>query len=158
MMTLEDGTYESGSEVNPKDEQDGDMPTLLATDEADLQDQPNDECLVTLRSLNTHIEEDETQAQCTNLFHSKCYIQDQCCMLIIDGGSCTNLVSAQLTDKLKLKTIPHPRPYKLQWMTDSGELKVTHQVLLTFTIGRYSDEIYCDVILMQASHILLGRP
>ena len=43
-------------------------------------------------------------------------------------------------------------------MTNSGELKVTHQVLLTFSIGRYSDEIYCDVIPMQASHILLGRP
>ena len=60
MTTLEDRTYESGSEVDPEDEQDSDMPTLLATDEADLENQPDDECLVTLRSLNTHIEEDET--------------------------------------------------------------------------------------------------
>ena len=52
--------YESGSKVDPEDEQDGDILTLLATDEADLEDQPNDECLVTLRSINTHIEEDET--------------------------------------------------------------------------------------------------
>ena len=158
MTTMDDGTYQSGSDVEFKEETDGDMPNLMATEEVELEDQLTDECLVTLRSLNSQMEEDETQAQRTNLFHSKCLIQDQCCMLIIDGGSCTNLVSSYLVDKLKLKTIPHPRPYKLQWMTNSGELKVTQHVLLSFTIGRYTEQVYCDLVQMQASHILLGRP
>jgi len=32
------------------------------------------------------------------------------------------------------------------------------QVLVAFTIGRYSDEVLCDVVLMHAVQILLGRP
>ncbi|XP_027103064.1 uncharacterized protein [Coffea arabica] len=35
---------------------------------------------------------------------------------------------------------------------------VIKQVVVHFRIGKYEDEILCDVIPMQASHILLGRP
>ena len=29
---------------------------------------------------------------------------------------------------------------------------------MAFSIGRYSDEVLCDVVPMHADHILLGRP
>uniref|UniRef100_A0A2N9HCD5 Reverse transcriptase domain-containing protein n=1 Tax=Fagus sylvatica TaxID=28930 RepID=A0A2N9HCD5_FAGSY len=32
------------------------------------------------------------------------------------------------------------------------------QVLVTFSIGKYLDEVLCDVVPMHAGHILLGRP
>ena len=32
------------------------------------------------------------------------------------------------------------------------------QVLVTFSIRKYLDEIFCDVVPMHAGHILLGRP
>ena len=32
------------------------------------------------------------------------------------------------------------------------------QVLVLFSIEKYHDEVLCDVVLMYASHILLGRP
>jgi hypothetical protein len=35
---------------------------------------------------------------------------------------------------------------------------VIKQVVVPFFIGKYGDEVVCDVVLMQASHILLGRP
>ena len=35
---------------------------------------------------------------------------------------------------------------------------MTKQVLLTFIIGPYTDEVLCDVVPMHAGHILLGRP
>jgi len=35
---------------------------------------------------------------------------------------------------------------------------VTIQVVVPFLIGKYVDEVLCDVVPMQASHILLGRP
>ena len=35
---------------------------------------------------------------------------------------------------------------------------MTKKVLVSFRIGRYEDEVLCDVIPMQASHLLLGRP
>lgn len=40
---------------------------------------------------------------------------------------------------------------------DSGEVKVTKQVVVPFSIGKYIDEVLCDVVPMQASHILLVR-
>jgi len=35
---------------------------------------------------------------------------------------------------------------------------VNKQVLITFTVGKYQDEVLCDVVPMEATHILLGRP
>ena len=46
------------------------------------------------------------------------------CSLIIDGGSCTNVASQRLIEKLSLKTSSHPRPYKLQWLSENEELVV----------------------------------
>jgi len=59
---------------------------------------------------------------------------------------------------LALKTSPHPGPYKLQWLSKNEELVVDRQVLICFSIGKYVDEILFDVVLMKASHLLLGRP
>jgi len=35
---------------------------------------------------------------------------------------------------------------------------VNKQVLITFAIGKYKDEVLCNVVPMEATHILLGRP
>jgi len=43
-------------------------------------------------------------------------------------------------------------------LNECGEVKVTKQVLIVFASGKYSDEIMYDVVPMQASHLLLGRP
>ena len=39
-----------------------------------------------------------------------------------------------------------------------GEVKTNKQVLVSFSIGKYKDEVLYDVIPMHAGHILLGRP
>lgn len=41
---------------------------------------------------------------------------------------------------------------------DNGGSKVTKQVLVTFAIGKYMDEVLRDVIPMHACHILLRCP
>ncbi|XP_073139094.1 uncharacterized protein [Henckelia pumila] len=74
------------------------------------------------------------------------------------AGSCTNVVSYELVEKLSLPVIKHPQPYKLQWFNDSSEVRVTRRVVVPFSIGKYVDEVLCDVVPMQACHILLGRP
>ncbi|KAH0661533.1 hypothetical protein KY284_026464 [Solanum tuberosum] len=43
--------------------------------------------------------------------------------LIIDGGSCANVVSSYLLDKLGIAYMKHPTPYRLQWLNDCGEVK-----------------------------------
>ena len=77
------------------------------------------------------------------------------CSLIIDGGSYTNVASTRLVEKLGLKTTPHPKPYKLQWLSDNGELVVDKQVLLTFFIGKHVDGVLCDMVLMKVGHVFL---
>ena len=43
-----------------------------------------------------------------NLFHTHCLISNKLCNMIIDGGSCTNIASTLLVEKLKLPLIKHP--------------------------------------------------
>ena len=78
--------------------------------------------------------------------------------MIIDDSSCTNVVSTTMVEKLVMPTSKHPRPYKLQWLNDSMEVRVNKQVLISFGIGIYGDEVLCDVVLMQSGHLLLGIP
>ncbi|KAL4333051.1 hypothetical protein GQ457_07G005030 [Hibiscus cannabinus] len=116
----------------------------------------DEEVLVVKRSLNTQVVQSDQQRE--NIFHTRCHINGKVCFVIIDGGSCTNVASTLMVQKLGLETTKHPHPYKLQWLNDGGELKVTKQVLIPFSIGSYKDEVLCDVVPMHATHMLLGRP
>lgn len=78
--------------------------------------------------------------------------------MIIDGGSCTNVASETMVRKLGLKQRKQPRPYKLQWLNDDKEMRVKSQVFVPFAIGSYEDQVMCDILPMDAGHILLGRP
>jgi len=76
----------------------------------------------------------------------------------VNGGSSTNVASTRVVEKLGLPTISHVKPYKLQWLSKEREIMVNKQVLITFPIGKYKDEVLWDVVPMEATHILLGRP
>ena len=81
------------------------------------------ELLVARRALSAQAnEEDEVQRD--NIFHTRCHVNDKVCSMIIDRGSCTNVASTVLVEKLNLTTLKHPKPYKLQWLNDSGEVRV----------------------------------
>ncbi|KAH0760884.1 hypothetical protein KY290_016957 [Solanum tuberosum] len=92
------------------------------------------------------------------IFHTRCGINGNICSMIIDSESDTNMVSSYVVKKLKLTCIQHTTPYKRQWLNDFNELKVTKQCMISFSIGRYSDNVLCDVIPMQDCHIMLGQP
>ena len=113
--------------------------------------------LVARRALSLQAKEEEEEVQRENIFHTCCHVKDKVCSVIIDGGSCTNVASTSMVEKLGLTTLKHHRPYKLQWMNDSGEARITKQVLVPFRIGKYEDEELCDVVPMQARHLLLGK-
>ncbi|XP_021305548.1 uncharacterized protein LOC110431156 [Sorghum bicolor] len=113
--------------------------------------------LVVRRVLSTQFVAAE-QGQRHNLFQSRCKVKGQVCRFIIDGGSCNNIVSALLVEKLGLPTRRHPHPYHMQWLNNSGTVKVSSMVRLSFSIGDYHGEVDCDIVPMQACHLLLGRP
>ena len=100
----------------------------------------------------------EDKGQRWNIFRSECKIKDTNCKLIIDGGSYTNAVSKGLVDALGLPAWKHPQPHYVEWMYHTGKLKVTHKVRVNFSIGDYTDMVICDVVPMDACHLLLGRP
>lgn len=79
--------------------------------------------LVARRPRSVQAKEDD-EVQQEHIFHTRCHVQNKVCSVIIDGGSCTNVASTTLVEKLGLPTIKRPRPYKFQWLNDSGEVKV----------------------------------
>ena len=115
------------------------------------------ELLVIQRVLSAQQPTEEPK-QRDNLIHSRCTIKDKVCHLIVDSGACTNIASITLVEQLGLNTTDHPRPYKLKWLNDKEEIKLSKQVEVLFSIGKYQDQILCDVATMQVGHILVGRP
>jgi len=63
-----------------------------------------------------------------------------------------------MVEKLNLQLVPHPIPYKLQWINEDGDLTVDKQVKVEFYVGNYKNNVLCDVVPMEACDILLGRP
>jgi len=63
-----------------------------------------------------------------------------------------------MVSKLNLAIISHPRPYTMQWLNKGNEVTVSKQTLVLFSMGEYQDEVLCDVLPMDACHLLLGRP
>ncbi|MCH86529.1 gag-pol poly protein [Trifolium medium] len=117
----------------------------------------HDESLMIRQSL--HASAKEANWLRNNIFHTRCTVAGKVYDVIIDSGSCENVVSNYMVDKLKLLTESHPHSYKLQWLNDESEVRVSKRCLVTFSIGeKYKDQVWCDVAPMDACHLLLGRP
>lgn len=66
---------------------------------------------------------------------------------------------ASAVEKLNLIPQPHPYPYNLVWLERGTHVTVNRRVYLNFSIGdKYVDDIWCDVVPIDACHLLLGRP
>ncbi|XP_062100496.1 uncharacterized protein LOC133806405 [Humulus lupulus] len=134
------GELESENEEEVDDDA---MPPLEDAD--DEQNAVVGDLLAARRVLNVQIKEEESN-QRENLFHTWCFVNNKVCSVIIDGGNCTNVASTYLVEKLALTTLKHPHPYRLQWLNDCGEIKVTRQALVALSIGKYEDEEFEDVL------------
>ncbi|GJV06739.1 putative gag-pol polyprotein [Tanacetum coccineum] len=105
-------------------------------------------CLVVRRTLSTTPVPD-AEFQRESIFHTRCTIAQKVCSMIIDEGAALSRFPAPLVTKLNLPTQPHPSPYVVQWLNQGKGIRVSHRVLLSFSIGKsYSDELWCDVIPM----------
>eukprot|EP00253_Pinus_taeda_P004442 PITA_04442 len=79
-------------------------------------------------------------------------------LIFIDSGSTDNLVSTEVVEKLKLKKMKHPTPYKVSWLQKGHQLLVNEQFEVELQLGKYKDKIVCNVMPMDVCHILLGIP
>jgi hypothetical protein len=98
------------------------------------------------------------KGQHSNIFQLECTIKDKVCKLIIDGGSFANVISSDVVHALSLSTRRLPTPRYMQWMNQSGTLKITHKARVKFSVGSYIDTVDCDIAPVSACHLLLGRP
>ncbi|KAK1642225.1 hypothetical protein QYE76_060030, partial [Lolium multiflorum] len=117
MIINEDNEYETGDDADPYAPEDEDYDT----DGVDAYPSEARTIVVSQRALNVL---PSASTQRCNLFQTKALVgPDKDCKVIIDGGSCRNLASKELCTKLKLKYLPHPHPYYIQWLSDNGEMK-----------------------------------
>ncbi|XP_033139353.1 uncharacterized protein LOC117130859 [Brassica rapa] len=150
MILHDNGEYESTDEETEAEEDHSSEEEYVANPVAGR-------LLVARRTLSLQSKSEEME-QRENLFYTRCLVQGKVCSLIVDGGSCVNVASETMVKKLGLKVQKHPKPYRLQWLNEEGEMRVSTQVIVPLAIGKYEDEILCDVLPMEAGHILLGRP
>ena len=122
LLICDDGEYSSASDSEEAQH------ALLATDHAaktEVHVNPGDadryESLVAQRVLSTQVAPPETNQRHT-LFHTKGVVQERSIRIIIDSGSCNNLASTTLIEKLSLPTRKHPHPYHIQWLNDGGQI------------------------------------
>eukprot|EP00253_Pinus_taeda_P023337 PITA_23337 len=134
----------------------GEAPVIAVPEEENTPEKG--ESLVLYKVLIKSEKEVTEPPQRKTLFRTVCKVQGKCCQMIIDSGSTDNLVSTEVVEKLKLKTRRHPTPYKVSWLQKEHQLLVSEQCELEFQVGKYKDKVVCDVMPMDVSHILLGRP
>ena len=65
--------------------------------------------------------------------------------MIIDSGSTDNLVAEEMVQKLGLKRVRHPCPYRIGWLQGEHALEVKKQCLVDFQIGQYNVK-YCVIL------------
>ncbi|XP_058103238.1 uncharacterized protein LOC131246829 [Magnolia sinica] len=93
----------------------------------------------------------------STIFYTIAKCGEKNCKVIVDSGSCQNVISTSTLDRLKLKSTPHPDPYKVSWV-DKTSLPVTQQCLVPIEFGSYKESLWCDVLPMDVGHVILGRP
>lgn len=76
------------------------------------------------------------------IFFRRVRCNEQLCSMVIDGGSCTNVISEDACKKLGLKTEPHLAPYKVTWVNDTN-LKVNERCLLTPWESSWTSLVWC---------------
>nr|GEX93842.1 reverse transcriptase domain-containing protein [Tanacetum cinerariifolium] len=114
------------------------------TDAKPKLDEPGDElvypnrgeALVIQRVLYVAISKsiDDNSWLCINISRTKCTSKGKICDMIIDGGSCENIVSTYMVEKLGMKIEDNPELYQLTWLKNGTLLKSVNVVLCNFLL------------------------
>ena len=132
-------------------------PLDYSSDKDDLHEDCDDEACVGVARCVLSTTVDNNNWKRTSIFHTIIQSGDKKCKLVIDGGSSMNVVSKDTVKLLYLKVEPHPNPFRVAWVNDHI-FPITQRCLVSIQMGDYKDEIYCIVLPMDVSLVLLGRP
>jgi hypothetical protein len=103
MITRVDGEVETKSEGD-----DDQMPILEVVCDNDVEYPVEAKSLVARHALSAQVKEDDMKQQRENIFRTRCHINNKVCIMIIDGGSCTNVTSTILVEKIDFTYLETP--------------------------------------------------
>jgi hypothetical protein len=101
------GDYESASEEEQEVNDEGKFKDTLEEEDHTYYEFETGVALVMTQILSVQVEEAEN-GQWHNLFETRAKVEGKVCKVIIDGGSCHNLASKEMVEKLGLKLLRHP--------------------------------------------------
>ena len=78
--------------------------------------------------------------------------------LIIDSGNQENIIGHNVVQKLQLTLEKHLHPYTIRWIKEIDDIQLEERYKVPFFIGKYSDDVYCDIVDMDTCNLLFGRP
>ncbi|XP_024038267.1 uncharacterized protein LOC112097314 [Citrus clementina] len=159
--TQSSGTEESEDYQEEETEEFAVEPTFDSIGSAQSVEEHGDSgpMLIVNRAFFTPKGQDKDKWLPQNIFQTTCTIRGKVCRMVIDSGSCENVILEEAITKLNLKTEPHQTPYKLTWLKKGNQVTVSKRCLVSLSIGLiYKDKIWCDIVAMDACHLLLGRP
>ena len=62
------------------------------------------------------------------MFRTRCKSSGKVCNVIVDGGSTDNLVAEEMVQKLGLRRMRHPHPYRIGWLQGKHAFEVKEVV------------------------------
>ena len=121
-------SYEELGDENCK----GEKELLLTQALEEVEEEPDEGEMLVIRRALSGIASQQDMEKMENIFHTRYTMKGKVCSLIIDGGSCANVASKALVEKLKLSVSPHPSPYTIQWLNQGKGLQISSRCLLSF--------------------------
>jgi len=86
------------------------------------------------------------------------WVKGSLLQFIVDSGNQKNLISVEVVKWLGLPTTTHPQLYTIGWLHQGRDLHVSQQCRLPYNIKPFTDELLCDISLLEVSDVLLGQP
>lgn len=97
-------------------------------------------------------------AQRKSLFRTQGKAYGELCKIIVDSRSTENVASLEMAENCKLKRLLHLAPHKISFLNKSHSFTVEEEAWVEFELSEYKDRVLCEIILMDACHLILGGP
>ena len=99
-------------EANKEEEEEEDREVCFMQEQEEVMEDAVEGKLLVLRKALSGIKGGKEE-QRVYIFHARCVVQGKVFSLIIDGGSCANVASLSMLEKLNLQAMTHPHPYNI---------------------------------------------
>ena len=105
--------------------------------------------------INANLDSRYIEEPC--IFKTYCKCKNKVCKVIVSNGVFSNFVSIEMVKKLNFPRIMHERPYRAHGINVADQAEVTEQAQVHFSIGKYEDILWCDIIPIVDCHLIFGR-